>query len=184
MATVAVEHRWVELSHGKTRYWEAGTGYPTILLHGAGWVSGCENWALAMGPLSEKLHVFAIDCLNWGTGDIFNQEMSFAYLVDHVVKRDQTIAAGVRNQAGLPAGAVKPIGAEVPVAEVVRVARGKVETVLLGARLVARAVRVHRERRTRSPLDPGERALAETQQGEPLQPAPIPLEEAVKAHSV
>ncbi|MCH8940063.1 MAG: alpha/beta hydrolase [Chloroflexi bacterium] len=75
---------YAEMSHGKTRYWEAGTGYPTILLHGAGWTSGCENWALAMGPLSEKLHVFAIDCLNWGTGDIFNQEMSFAYLVDHV----------------------------------------------------------------------------------------------------
>ena len=76
--------KYLEMSHGKTRYWEAGEGYPTILLHGAGWNSGCENWALAMGPLSEKLRVYAIDCLNWGLGDVFNQEMSFAYLVDHV----------------------------------------------------------------------------------------------------
>lgn len=74
----------VEMSHGKTRYWEAGSGYPTILIHGAGWNSGCENWALNIGPLSENLRVLALDCLNWGTGDIFDQEFSFAYLVDHV----------------------------------------------------------------------------------------------------
>src|SRR3954453_12038575 len=76
--------RMLDMSHGKTRYWEAGTGEPTILLHGAGWNSGCENWALAMGPLSQRLRVLAMDCLNWGTGDVFDQEFSFAYLVDHV----------------------------------------------------------------------------------------------------
>ena len=51
--TMAVEQKvwteeFVELSHGKTRYWEAGTGYPTILLHGAGWTSGCETWPLSV----------------------------------------------------------------------------------------------------------------------------------------
>jgi pimeloyl-ACP methyl ester carboxylesterase len=76
--------KFAEMSHGKTRYWEAGTGTPTILIHGAGWNSGCENWALAMGPLSQHLRVLAMDCLNWGTGDVFDQEFSFAYLVDHV----------------------------------------------------------------------------------------------------
>ena len=72
------------MTHGKTRYWEAGVGTPTILLHGAGWNSGCESWALAMGPLSRHLRVLAMDCLNWGTGDVVDQEFSFAYLVDHV----------------------------------------------------------------------------------------------------
>jgi pimeloyl-ACP methyl ester carboxylesterase len=76
--------KFVELNHGKTRYWEAGTGYPTILIHGAGWMSGCESWVMNIGPLSEKLHVYAIDALNWGTGDVLDQEFSFAYLVDHV----------------------------------------------------------------------------------------------------
>ena len=76
--------QFVHLTHGKTRYWEAGTGYPTILIHGAGWNSGCESWALNIGPLSAKLRVLAIDCLNWGTGDVLDQEFSFAYLVDHV----------------------------------------------------------------------------------------------------
>ncbi len=42
--------RFVELSHGRTRYWDAGTGYPTILIHGAGWNSGCESWAATIGP--------------------------------------------------------------------------------------------------------------------------------------
>lgn len=86
MATVSKvwTEKFLDMSHGKTRYWEAGSGYPTILIHGAGWTSGCETWTLNMGPLSEKLHVYAMDCLNWGAGDVFNQQFSFAYLVDHV----------------------------------------------------------------------------------------------------
>jgi pimeloyl-ACP methyl ester carboxylesterase len=61
--------KYLDMTHGKTRYWEAGTGYPTILIHGAGWTSGCETWAMNMGPLSEELRVLAIDC---------------PYLVDHI----------------------------------------------------------------------------------------------------
>jgi pimeloyl-ACP methyl ester carboxylesterase len=37
-----------------------------------------------MGPLSQHLRVLAMDCLNWGAGDVLDQEFSFAYLVDHV----------------------------------------------------------------------------------------------------
>lgn len=88
MSTAATSRTWTEryaqMSHGRTRYWEAGTGEPTILIHGAGWNSGCESWALNIGPLSEHLRVLAIDCLNWGLGDVLDQEFSFAYLVDHV----------------------------------------------------------------------------------------------------
>ena len=87
--------KFVDLSHGKTRYFEAGTGYPTILIHGAGWTSGAESWALNIGPLSEKLRVLAIDALNWGTGDVFPQEFSFAYLVDHV--REFMDALGIKK---------------------------------------------------------------------------------------
>jgi len=88
MSTVEVSRTWteryVQLSHGRTRYWEAGQGQPTILIHGAGWNAGCEHWALTIGPLSEHLRVLALDCLNWGLGDVFDQEFSFAYLVDHI----------------------------------------------------------------------------------------------------
>jgi pimeloyl-ACP methyl ester carboxylesterase len=76
--------KFAQMSHGRTRYWEAGTGTPTILIHGAGWNSGCESWSLAMAPLSQGLRVLAIDCLNWGSGDVLDQEFSFAYLVDHI----------------------------------------------------------------------------------------------------
>jgi pimeloyl-ACP methyl ester carboxylesterase len=76
--------KYAQMTHGKTRYWEAGSGTPTILLHGAGWNSGCESWALTMGPLSQRFRVLAMDCLNWGIGDVLDQEFSFAYLVDHV----------------------------------------------------------------------------------------------------
>jgi len=86
---VAVENtpyseKYVELSHGKTRYLEAGTGAPTILLHGVGFGGGADNWRLNIGPLSTKLRVLAMDCLGWGKGDRFDREYSFAYLVDHV----------------------------------------------------------------------------------------------------
>jgi pimeloyl-ACP methyl ester carboxylesterase len=84
-ATRTWTERFAQLSHGQTRYWEAGTGYPTILVHGAGWTSGPESWVQSMAPLAEAgLRVLAIDCLNWGTGDVLDQEFSFAYLVDHL----------------------------------------------------------------------------------------------------
>ncbi|HUZ78002.1 MAG TPA: alpha/beta hydrolase [Chloroflexota bacterium] len=84
IASNVFTEKFVQMTHGKTRYWEAGSGYPTILIHGAGWTSGCENWAGSIGPLSGKLRVLAMDCLNWGLGDVLDQEFSFAYLVDHV----------------------------------------------------------------------------------------------------
>ena len=82
--TTTITEKYAEMSHGKTRYFEAGSGYPTILIHGAGFLSGADGWLQVMPPLAERFRVLAIDCLNWGPGDVFNQELSFAYLVDHV----------------------------------------------------------------------------------------------------
>src|SRR5262245_22344360 len=79
-----IEEKTVTLGHGKTRYFEAGTGYPTILIHGAGFLSGADNWLGVMPGLSQNYRCLAIDELNWGSGDVFDQELSFAYLVDHV----------------------------------------------------------------------------------------------------
>jgi pimeloyl-ACP methyl ester carboxylesterase len=82
--TSVVTEKFVDLSHGKTRYFEAGTGYPLILVHGAGFLGGAEGWLHIMPTLAQKHHVYAIDCLNFGPSDVFDQEFSFAYLVDHV----------------------------------------------------------------------------------------------------
>lgn len=76
--------RTVELSHGRTRYFEAGTGAPTILLHGVGYSAGGTTWYRNLEALAGHLHVFAVDFVGWGTGDRLEQGYSFAYLVDFV----------------------------------------------------------------------------------------------------
>jgi pimeloyl-ACP methyl ester carboxylesterase len=78
-------HKYVTLSHGRTRYLEAGDDGPTVLLlHGAGYLSNADNWLSSIGGLAEGHRVIAPDCLNWGLGDPFQREFSFAYLVDFV----------------------------------------------------------------------------------------------------
>ncbi len=70
----SITEKYVELSHGKTLYLEAGTGYPTILIHGVNFGGGADNWRLNIAPLAKKLRVLAIDCLGWGKGDRFDRE--------------------------------------------------------------------------------------------------------------
>jgi pimeloyl-ACP methyl ester carboxylesterase len=87
--------KFAAMSHGRTRYWEAGHGTPTLLLHGAGWNSGCENWSLTIPALAQQLRVIALDALNWGPGDVLNEEFSFGYLVDHL--REFMDVLGIRQ---------------------------------------------------------------------------------------
>ena len=89
--TVQITERYVTLGHGRTRYFEAGNGYPTILLHGAGFDTGADVWLANLPDLATRLpgrqaglRVLAVDALNWGPGDVLDFEFSFAYLVDHV----------------------------------------------------------------------------------------------------
>jgi pimeloyl-ACP methyl ester carboxylesterase len=77
-------HRYAELSHGRSRYIEAGSGEPVLLLHGAGYLSNADVWLPCVGGLGASYRVLAPDCLNWGLGDPFPTEFSFAYLVDFV----------------------------------------------------------------------------------------------------
>jgi pimeloyl-ACP methyl ester carboxylesterase len=79
-----MNERYVTLSHGRTRYFEAGEGAPVILLHGVGFTAGGDSWFLNVGPLSQGLRVLAPDFLGWGTGDRLPIGYSFAYLVDFV----------------------------------------------------------------------------------------------------
>jgi pimeloyl-ACP methyl ester carboxylesterase len=95
-----VAEKYVELSHGRTRYLEAGTGYPTILLHGVGYTSGGDGWFLNIGPLSEKVRVLAVDFLGWGLGDRLDLEYSFAYLVDFVREFQDALGLEKSNIVG------------------------------------------------------------------------------------
>ena len=82
--TAQITERYVTLSHGRTRYFEAGVGFPTLLLHGAGFDNGAYVWLPNLPSLAPRLRVLALDSLNWGPGDVLDIELSFAYLVDHV----------------------------------------------------------------------------------------------------
>lgn len=101
-ATTSVAEKYVELSHGKTRYLESGdaSAYPTILLHGVGYTSAADNWEYAMGPLGEKHRVLAPDFVGWGKGDRLDLEYSFAYLVDFVREFQDALGIARSNIVG------------------------------------------------------------------------------------
>ncbi|MBX5437836.1 MAG: alpha/beta fold hydrolase [Alicyclobacillaceae bacterium] len=90
-----VEEKWVTLSHGRTRYFEGGTGPACILLHGAGIMDGGDSWCFNWDALSQHVRVIAPDFLGWGLGDRFDGEYSFAYLVDFV--RELQDALGIER---------------------------------------------------------------------------------------
>lgn len=59
--------RTIEISSGTINYYEAGEGYPLILLHGSGpGATGWSNFATNIGPLAEDFRVLAIDMPGWG----------------------------------------------------------------------------------------------------------------------
>ena len=95
-----VTEKYVTLSHGRTRYLEAGTGEPTILLHGVGYTGGGDSWFLNIGPLAEKVRVLAVDFLGWGLGDRLDLEYSFAYLVDFVRELQDALGIEKSNIVG------------------------------------------------------------------------------------
>lgn len=84
MAAPTVSEAWATMSHGRTRYFEAGTGPDVLLVHGAGFLSGAHSWLPVLPQLGEHFHVRAIDCLGFGPGDHLQQPYSFGYLVDHL----------------------------------------------------------------------------------------------------
>lgn len=95
------EEKFVEMSHGKTRYIDAGDGYPTILVHGVNYNGGAHSWLFNIGPLSSKLRVLAIDALAWGKGTGFlQQEYSFAYLVDFIREFQDALGLEKTNLIG------------------------------------------------------------------------------------
>lgn len=91
--TAQIVERYVTLTHGRSRYFEAGSGEPTILLHGAGFETAADVWLPYIPALAGRLRVIALDALNWGPGDVLDLEFSFAYLVDYV--REAMDALGI-----------------------------------------------------------------------------------------
>jgi 2-hydroxy-6-oxonona-2,4-dienedioate hydrolase len=102
-AAMAIQYQQVTLSHGKTRYIEAGQGDPVILIHGAPFQRSADDWRPNLDALASRFRVLAPDCVGWSPSDLFDQEYSFAYLTDFVrefqdalgIKRSHVIGASM-----------------------------------------------------------------------------------------
>jgi pimeloyl-ACP methyl ester carboxylesterase len=98
--TQVTEHT-IELSTNKAHYYEAGTGFPTIFLHGVGYTSSGEDWFNCINEgLAESVHVIALDQLGWGSVDRPVWNYAFSYLVDHVREVQDALGFEKTNVVG------------------------------------------------------------------------------------
>ena len=95
MTTTAVRYKYVTLNHGKTRYLEAGTGHPLILLHGSTIEQGADDWLPCLDILTERFRVLAPDFVGWPPSDPVENADAFPLLTDFV--REFQDAVGVRS---------------------------------------------------------------------------------------
>ena len=77
--------KYAKLTAGRTRYLEAGTGPPLIMLHGMGAGSSANSFDFILEPLAEHFHVYAMDMLGFGLGDrTIVDGPTFSLIIDHV----------------------------------------------------------------------------------------------------
>ena len=78
--TQAEAARFVQTPDWKIRYYEAGEGYPLILIHGSGpGATGWSNFSRNIEALAQHFHVYALDMPGWGDSDPCTKET-----LDHV----------------------------------------------------------------------------------------------------
>jgi len=93
--TTALQYKYVTLSHGKTRYIEAGQGHPLILIHGFPFHHSADSWLPNIDALATEFRVLAPDCVGWSPSDFLDEEYSFAYVTDFF--REFQDALGIRS---------------------------------------------------------------------------------------
>jgi pimeloyl-ACP methyl ester carboxylesterase len=89
------DYATAQLKHGTTRYIEAGTGEPVILIHGSRFQSSADDWRPNIPTLASRFRVFAPDCMGWPPSDHLDEEYSFAYLTDFI--REFQDVMGLKN---------------------------------------------------------------------------------------
>src|SRR6266545_7425754 len=112
MAATAIQYQHVDLSHGKTRYIEAGAGPPVILIHGFPFHHSADSWWPNIPALASQFRVLAPDCVGWPPSDFFDQAYSFAYITDFVREFQDALEirsshiVGTSRAAGSPGSSV------------------------------------------------------------------------------
>lgn len=97
----AAVERTLQLREFRARFLEAGTGTPTICIHGVGFTAGAEGWLPAIrAGLADKLHIIALDNAGWGAGDRMTFEYSISFFVDFIRELQDTLGYAKTNVIG------------------------------------------------------------------------------------
>ena len=102
--TITITGKSVNLSHGVTRYFEAGNGPPVILLHGSGIEQGGADFLRCMDVLGRELRVLAPDFVGWPPSDSFSEMASFPYLVDFIREFQDALGLASSHVVGVSMG--------------------------------------------------------------------------------
>ena len=95
MTTATVTHKTVRLRHGNTRYIEAGTGHPLVLLHISAIEGGADDYLASLDVLASGFRVIVPDLLGWPPSDTQDDIDAFPFLVDHL--REFQDALGIKT---------------------------------------------------------------------------------------
>ena len=91
--------KYVDVNGINTRYFEAGSGEPMVLIHGAaaGNSSSAEVWSKNFDTFAEKYHVYAFDKLGQGYTDNpkINEDYFMGGQVKHAAEFMETL--GISN---------------------------------------------------------------------------------------
>jgi 2-hydroxymuconate-semialdehyde hydrolase len=65
-----LEEKFAEIEGYRVHYWEGGSGFPVLMMHGVGpGTSIVGNFEPVLEPLAERYHIFACDLIGFGGSD-------------------------------------------------------------------------------------------------------------------
>jgi len=95
------KEKFLDLSLGKTRFIEAGSGDPVILLHGMGMSNSANTFDTIIPGLAKSFHVLALDQLGFGKGTRDVKEgPTFELVLEHLREFMDTVGVRQANIAG------------------------------------------------------------------------------------
>jgi 2-hydroxy-6-oxonona-2,4-dienedioate hydrolase len=101
---------FVDVNGIRTRYYEAGSGEPLVLVSGGqfGPNYALDSWSLNVGPLAESFHVYAIDKLGQGHTDNppTDEDYTFDAVLQHLAGLMKLLGIREAHVAGHSRGAL------------------------------------------------------------------------------
>ena len=103
-----LEAKFIDVKGVRTRYYEAGSGEPMVLVHGEGWSghSSANTWVKNIPGLAKRFHVFAADKLASGmTGNpLDDKDFNIQGEVEHMYQFIQALKLGRVHLVGQSRG--------------------------------------------------------------------------------